>query len=167
MSLVLEDGTGLIDSTSLVSVEEVRAFAASRGGDLPAADADLEELIVRAHDYVLAREERIQGFRLKVTQALPFPRIGVFLYGRYLRDGTIPRTLKAALSQLVLEAIDLGDTIQSRSTAPIIQETVGPISTKYASGGVGSSFDPQPSMPRVDAFLNPIFTAQYLQSLRV
>lgn len=163
MALVLEDGTGLSTATSLVSVAEVRDFAASRGGDLPAVDADLEILILLAHDYLVVYEHRLQGYRRRETQALPYPRVGVSLYGRYLTSGTIPRTLKQALAQLVLEGID-NPILPIGIGNAIIKEIVGPITTQYA---LGASASPQPTFPRVDAFLIPLFNSGYLATLRV
>lgn len=163
MSLILEDGTGLASATSLVSVAEVRDFASARGDTLPTVDADLETLIILAHDYLLRFEDRFQGFRRRETQALPFPRNGISLYGRFLSVGTIPRTLKSALAQLVIEGIG-NDILPIGTGNPIVKEIVGPITTQYAAG---ASTAPQPIFPRVDAFLIPLFSHRYLASLRV
>lgn len=164
MALVLEDGTGLEDADSFVSLAEVRAFASSRGVTLSEDDATVETLIILAHDYILAREGQLQGIRLKESQALPYPRRGVCLYGRYLADGVIPRTLKSAIAQLVIESLTIS-ILPARTDSRVVRETVGPITTVYSDGK--TTFDPQPVMPRVDAFLGPLLNSNYLNGLRV
>lgn len=163
MPLTVETGAGLADADSLVSLAEVQAYASSRGVTLPVDDAEVEADIRAANDFIVMLENRFQGWRRVATQALPFPRNGLTLYGRYVVDGTIPVTLKNAICQLVIELQTL-DILPSAEGRVVVSETVGPISTTYAATGtVGSS----PSLPKVYGFLTPLFAGSGLSNIRV
>lgn len=152
MALIVEDGTSLVDADSFVSVVEVRAFALGRGVTLSADDTVLEALIRGAHDYILEREDRFVGNRTSSLQALPFPRKCAYLYGEELDDDAIPQPLKNAVCLLVMESVstDIMPTFEGRVA---IQETVGPVATKYALFSSTSTF------PRVEAALAPLYSS--------
>ncbi len=162
MALIVEDGTGLEDADSFVTLEEVRAFAQSRGATVSDDDTVLEPLVRSAHDYLLSVEGRFQGNRAVAGQSLPFPRCGVQLFGVDLETDVIPRCVKSAACQLVLETLD---PMASSDGRVVLSETVGPISTTYGNPGVGGT---APILPRVDTFLTPVFsTGSFLSTRRV
>lgn len=165
MALILEVGVGLANADALISVTEARAYAASRGLTLPAADTDVEVLIRKCNDWLTSVESRFQGWRRNPDQALPFPRVGISLAGRsavfgysilsqFLSESIIPPTLKTGLCQLVFE-LQTADALPSVTDPRIvIQETVGPISTTYAGSGTNSA---NPVFPKVLAYIEPLF----------
>lgn len=163
MALTVETGEGLANADSLVSLAEVRAFASARGKTLPEADAVLEQQIRAAHDYLVLVEDRLQGSRRKASQALPFPRSGICLYGESVEDDVIPVTLKNAVAQLVIES-QTRDALPVNEGRVVTQESVGPLSTSYAITGSSN-----PSFPRVDAYLLPLLKSgsALLTSIRV
>jgi hypothetical protein len=163
MALTVETGEGLTNADSLVSLDEVKAFALSRGVTLPADDPLLETQIRKAHDYLLRIEARFQGYRRTDNQALPFPRNVVHLYGRWLPDGTIPTLLKSAISQLVIEQQTVPDILPVSDGKTVIRETVGPISTEYALTGASAAL---PVFPLVDIFLAPLLSHNRLVATR-
>ena len=98
MSLTIEDGSGVADANSFVTVAEATAYAAARGLSLPATDAEKEQLLVKAADYLLSVEDRFKGERVAADQALSWPRSNVYLYGSLepLPNNQIPKALKNA-----------------------------------------------------------------------
>lgn len=74
MAFIVEDGTGLTDSNSYVSVQEYRDYFANRGIDvLSETDAQIEGWLVQATDFLDLQYE-YKGWQLLNTQALQFPR---------------------------------------------------------------------------------------------
>lgn len=162
--LTLETGEGLADADSIVTLDEVRAFASSRGKSVSAVDATLEAQVRVAHDYLVAIETRLYGWRRTEGQALPFPRNNLILFGHSVPEGIIPSEAKRAICQLVIEGLER-DALPSQDGRVVITETVGPLSTTYANGGTVTA---NPAMPRVDAFLGPLLkTSNGLSSERV
>lgn len=151
--LTLETGVGLPDSDSLVSLAEVRAYASSRGKVVSAVDADLEPQVRTAHDYLRQHETKFQGYRRTEGQALPFPRSGLNVFGRTVAEGLIPKLVKDAVCQLVIEQLDR-DLLPAVDARVVVSETVGPISTTYSNTGATTA---NPVLPVVDALLAPLF----------
>lgn len=153
MALSLETGEGLADADAFVSLAEVRAFAVSRGKEVSADDPTLEAQIRSANDYLVSIEEQFQGYRRNEVQALPFPRNGLNVFGRTVADGIIPKTLKDAVCQLVIETQET-DALPAADARVVVEETVGPLTTKYAEGGTSTN---NPIFPKVNAYLKPLF----------
>lgn len=166
MALTIEDGTGVPNADSFVTLAEVRAFAAARGKGVSENDEVLEGQIRSAHDYLVAREQRLQGQRTNEEQTLPFPRSGVTLYGRTVEDNVIPTTLKNAICMLVIENQTTEDLMPTGDGKVVVSEAVGPISTTYAVSGTASA---QPVFPKVDAYLQPLYLNSFggLAAVRV
>lgn len=156
MALTVETGEGNPLADSFVTLLEVRAFASARGRSVSEVDGTLEAVIREVHDYLLIKESKFQGERSVENQALPFPRSGVVIHGHELDDDEIPQTLKNAVCQLVVEN-GTRPVLPSSDGKIIIQETLGPISTTYAQSGMASA---QPVMPRVEAFLAPLYRSR-------
>lgn len=165
MALVIEDGSGVSDADSFVTLAEVRAYALKRGVTLSNDDALLEPQVRKAHDYFFAVESQLKGSRAVAGQALPFPRKCVWLFGDALPDDVIPQQVKNAACQLVIESLTQ-DVMPSTDGKVVLQETVGPISTTYANTGVAGE---SPTFPRVDIMLAPLLQSggAILTSIRV
>lgn len=136
MSLIVEDGTGLPNAESYVSVAQADAyFSATAVADWAAATlADREVALRRATAYMDARYS-FRGERLRTVQALAWPRVG---YGssEVPENGLWPvRPVANACCELALIAVR-GQPYyvaqNTSSTAEREQVTVGPISVKYA-----------------------------------
>ena len=153
MPLTIEDGSGVADANSFVTVAEATAYAAARGLSLPATDAEKEQLLVKAADYLLSVEDRFKGERVAADQALSWPRKDVYLYGSLepLPDNQIPKALKNAQCQLAVDLVnnDLQPTDQGKE---VQTETVGPLSTTYFRSGTSVA---QPA--KALALLEPLF----------
>lgn len=124
MALVVEDGTGLPDAQTYISVEDADAYHEARGnmawGDLalPAREAAL----LNATDYMGAvYGQRWGGERMLATQALDWPRSG--------HEG-VPEAVRRACAELALRA-STGPLLADQGPA-VKSETVGPLSVTYA-----------------------------------
>lgn len=127
MALIVEDGSGLPNAESYISVEDADAYFSARGNASWAAlTVEAKEAALRlATDYMSAAYGgKWCGKRLTDTQALDWPRTG--------RDG-IPEALKRQCAELAVRA-STGPLMADQGAA-VQSETVGPISVTYAKGG--------------------------------
>lgn len=156
MALIVEDGTGLSNAESYISVADANAYHTARAND---AWSELETLekeqhLRRATDYMLAvYRERWKGYRTKDSQALDWPRESIYIDARIdaLANNLIPSEVKRACAELALRSIteSLAPDIERATT----EETVGPITVKYAAGPTNKRFR------FVDALLSPYLSA--------
>lgn len=149
MALVIEDGTGVANATSFVTVDEYKAWLQARGYTVPADDA-IEPLAIKAMDYLATREDELDGDRLFDTQSLPFPRTGAYLRNVLVEDGDIPaevKTLQFAIMYAIQQGINFFPTTGDRT---IKRKKVGPLETEWFS----DSLDPIASY--VDASFGPL-----------
>lgn len=75
MALIVEDGTGLANADSYVSLVNARLFATDYGISLPVDDTEAEIALRQGAQYVDLSEPRFTGERLSDDQALAWPRV--------------------------------------------------------------------------------------------
>jgi hypothetical protein len=121
MSLIIEDGTGLINSESYIDVSFADAYFLKRGITEWATLTNREQLIVRAMDYI-ENNYTYQGAKLVSTQALQFPRLinGETVY---------PIALKNAVCELALKSNE--EDLLADTDKTTIREKVGPLEIEY------------------------------------
>lgn len=157
-AVIVEDGTGLVNATSLVSESDLTAYASARGVDL--AGENLSILLVKAMDYLILRESELQGTRSEKDQALPFPRTGLTILCQAQTGSVIPVQAKQAQMQTALEVFAKKDVSPSVMSAPVEREKVDIIERKFmtprqmSNRPDGSIFTP--IMPKVEALLYPL-----------
>lgn len=167
MALTIETGAGIPDADSYATVAEVRAYAASRGISLPAADGEVEILLRQATDFLDSLESRYKGDRVASDQALAWPRSDVYLFESEtpVDITAIPDQLKRGQMQLACDAntFALQPTGSGRE---VVRQKVDVIETEYAKTGQGSV---QPVFNKAMAILEPLLTAggMSVQTLRV
>lgn len=126
MALIVEDGSGLPNAESYVSVSTAAAYLTAMGSP-DFADAQLSEqeaALRRATQYLDTRYTFI-GEPMTDTQALQWPRSGAPVWP--------VRGIVAACCELAGRA--LNDALWSdQDDAQITRETVGPITVEYAHG---------------------------------
>ena len=114
-AFVVEDGTGLADATSYVSV----AFSDVYLDDVWDAytDAVKETSLMAATEYIdVLYGGRFKGYPLTTTQALEFPRLGLYdRYGNAIED--VPDDLKKAICRYAQLEADGGICTTSVSDA--------------------------------------------------
>jgi hypothetical protein len=170
VTITVEDGSLIADANSYVSVADVRTYATQRGVTLPASDDEVAVMLINATDYLEAQALRYQGEKVDAaTQALAWPRACVVLDGLDFATTAIPKQLVSAQCALVLvqsQGVVLQPVIQASDY--VVEETVGPITTKYADPTKAGI---TPEFPAVDAILAPLFKPSQcgltLRALRV
>jgi hypothetical protein len=122
--MVVEDGTGLSNADSFVSVAYADTYFTTRGVSAWASLTNKEALLIKATDYIEAvYSEAWKGVTLNYTQSLSFPRI--------IDDATVyPDRLLKAVCELALKAND-GDLLVDVEQRTI-EEKVDVITVKYA-----------------------------------
>lgn len=160
MTLIVEDGSGMVDSNSYASVATVRTYAAARGVTLSPDDSVVEPMVINAMDYIEAQRAKFQGQKSfpENPQALQWPRSDVYIDCLPFPNDAIPSYLVNALAQCVIE-ISKGNDLQANTTGQVVKmEKVDVIETIYMTGleqGAGASFTP--SYPKVDSLMAPLY----------
>lgn len=151
--IIPEDGSGVSGANSYVSVADARAYAADRGHSLSDDDDVVAAQLIRASDYLEAKECEFQGER--VFPARAFPRRGVRINGADLPADSVPSLLIAAQIQLVIAQLGGIDIMPNFVAADYVtKEKVGPLEMTYADPvAVGIA----PRLGAVDAMLAPLF----------
>jgi hypothetical protein len=158
MALVVEDGTGVAGADSYADLTTLRAYAAKRGVTLSADDATLGPLAYKAMDYLEG-----QGVGLL---SLTWPSETGRVCG--MEDDAALLRLANAQAQLCIEQHAGVDLTPARTGDFIVEDTVGPITTKY-SDKFGPTAGTTPAMPAVAAILKPFRACGHfgLKTIRV
>jgi hypothetical protein len=132
--LTVENGTGLANADSYVSVEEADAYHASRGNVLWAdiLPAQKEVLLRRATDYITYIFGRsFIGVRAVSGQSLAWPRISINDINLYSLG--VPREIREATAELALVA-NTAPLMPNQTTVRKKMVKVGPIQVEYDAG---------------------------------
>lgn len=159
MSLIHEDGTGVVNAESYISVADADTYFTDRS-ELTWMDLDVavkEASLRKATDYIELRyAERFRSSPLTTTQSLSFPRYD-FGYG------VLPATLKKACAEYALIA-----STKDLAPAPVVDDTnrlptktirkVGPIDKEnsYATRGPTADAPPFRMYPKADGLMKPM-----------
>ena len=135
MTLLIEDGTGVVGANSYLTVAELRAYAVLRGLTLPTVDSEVEALLVKACDYLELKS--YIGDRASDEQGLSWPRTSIYDPTWKYTD-KIPTCLKTAQSLLAVEAIN-GELSPAVRPNEYIQTKIDVLYIKYASDDARSA----------------------------
>lgn len=146
MAFVAEDGTGLANANSYITVEWANTYFEERGHThWTGSTEDKQKHLILATDYMEGRFSSLYaGEKLTSTQALSFPRL----------DTGIPVELKKACAEYAVRSLvnlTLAQDPVTDSTGNVVSSTkkkVGPIETEtqYAvsASGTPNVFKPYP-----------------------
>jgi len=164
MTIIIEDGTGLANAESYVSVVDANTYHSKFGND---AWTDLdtsvkEQLLRKATDYMVA-QYRLQyaGYRRYSTQSLDWPRLYVPLidslsanvFPQYVDFDIVPTTVKNACAELALKSYTA--ILMQDLTQGVIREKVDVIEVEY------DKYSPQQTRyAQIDAMLSVFFKQQ-------
>ena len=132
--MIVEDGTGLTDSNSYVSVVFADDYFSARG---VSEWADLEtevkeQLLIKATDFI-DNIYQWNGKRQFKTQALRFPRVDIRDY-----EGTEIKGIPTCLKQAVCDASLIangGELFQTQeANGQVVSEKIGELAFTYANG---------------------------------
>lgn len=159
VALVVEDGSNVTGANSYVDIDFIRGWASARMIELPASDDAVSAMAINAMDYLEGLRSQYQGKKTYADQELQWPRSGVVIDCLPWPDDSIPKELKNAQAQLVLEQIAIPDLSPSTDGYAVSLEKVDVIEVEYAAGRLsGTATSPaKPSYPKVQAFLNVLF----------
>jgi hypothetical protein len=161
MTLIVEDGTGLPDAESYVSVEDAQTYAERRGLDFDVSPPDdLEAALRRATTWIDATYgPRFGGTRKNGrAQALQWPRADATdAYGEDVPDDEVPvevvhATIEAAVRELATPGGLNPDYV---GTERVVREKVGDLEVQYADGKGGAD-DARPVISVIDGILAPL-----------
>jgi hypothetical protein len=132
VALVVEDGTGLANAESYISVADASSRLANRGMTNWATltNTEMEQALRRATDYIeQALRERWIGIRLHNHQALSWPRWNALVDGYPIDPNSVPADIANACADLAVKAA--GGDLNVDLTRAVTREKVGPIETEY------------------------------------
>lgn len=156
ITLIVENGSGLSNANTYVSVEDVTSYAIDRGVILSSNADSVAALLIKATDYVETFQCEFIGEKASSTQSLSWPRIDAYVGDTLAYDNTtIPKTLKNAICQAVMAQNDgLALLPNYSSTEFVKKEVIGPITTEYTDP---ISIGLTPKLTAVSAMLAPLF----------
>ena len=156
MPLIVEDGSGVEDANSYITLSEARDIAAMRGITLSAEDTELTPQLVVSADRLNSYESRFTGERSTADQGLSYPRTRSTRFCKIYPDNKIPKELK--LAQVVLAGfLQSGiDVWASPINEGVTREKVGPIEIEYAEAIIATGID-NPYLAQIEAILDPLF----------
>lgn len=148
MALIVESGVGLDDAESYVSVADATTYAAKIGHSawsaLAVTEAQREAALRQATAYIDSRY-RFRGEPLTDTQALEWPRGGY---------GWPQKRVVEACCELAVRALSQPLYADVDATGLVTEETIGPLTTKYAAS------DGQVRFAQVDDMLKPLLVGR-------
>lgn len=135
VNIIVEDGTLVADANSYIDVAYARQYAEMRGVLLPSDDDVLGAMLILATDFLESFACEYAGRKVSPSQSLQWPRQEAYLFGdcEAWPSDTIPKNLKQAQAAAVIavsQGLSLLPNIGPQDF--VIEETVGPITTKYS-----------------------------------
>lgn len=128
MSIVVEDGSLVLNANSYVSEAELSAYATARGITI---SGDTEQLLIRAMDYL--ESQSFLGDKYTEEQALQWPRVNVVIDGYLVDADEIPKELKTSQIEIAL-SIDNGVDPQANIARAQSRVKVGELEVEYEPG---------------------------------
>ena len=154
MTIIVEDGTGLVSAESYLSINDFKTYHEDRGNEVTLNDGELEKILRIATEYIDLRFGlKFPGNLVNVDQALCFPRD---YYGELIPLGIERATAEYGFYQItsplfITPDIDLGIGIKRKleSVGPIIEET------EYSGSGAGGTGARRYAIvPKADMWIN-------------
>lgn len=145
MTLIVEDGSQVPGANSYATVAQADARQTLFGDEVwPDLDAsEKEAFLIRATLFMTMRYRLLwAGYRVSQTQSLDWPRYQVqFVDGpgeyspfdAFYPNNVVPVEIVNATIDAAVR-ISNGQDLTPDLSPPVIEETVGPITTKYAKG---------------------------------
>lgn len=134
MALQVEDGTGLANAESYVSVAAFRSYAALRGIDVTGlTDEECEQALRKAFTYVNAWA-KWKSAPVSQAQAGEFPRTALSDGMGRVTSVVPPRVKDAQCEAAILSGGNVDLFVTADRGGQVQSEAVGPISTTYFAG---------------------------------
>lgn len=163
MAIIVEDGSGVTNANSYVSVAESQAYFTTKGITVTIT----EEALINATQYVdLVFGRRFKGKMLSGTQSLQWPRTTFTYDFGTVASGTIPKELKITVNEaarLFIGGTDLFNDVVDGNIRSITNTVEGAVSQSI------SYFAPNATDPRsnLGKFIAPLLEMSSAQTVRV
>lgn len=131
MALIVEDGTGLSNADSYITLLAFQKFCDDRGYNYDAYDDEVQEQKLRVATTYIDTIFRYKGSRSKVDQTLEFPRENCLDWSSLPVIG-VPQRVKLACAELAFKALSENLYQDQDRGGKVTSESVGPISVTYA-----------------------------------
>lgn len=154
MTLIVEDGTGVADANTYLSLDDIKAWAEARGVD---TTSFTEPMVIKAMDFIERMRDKYAGSTSTANQRLAFPRYNIWYEGDYISPTLIHQRLKDALSQLVVyvsQGIELEPISKGGETKFLVRQKLGPIEREYSEAAFLAS-NLTPAFYTVSSLLAP------------
>lgn len=154
MALIVEDGTGLPDANSYVTLDEVREYASNRGITLPSDDAELEQNIHLVMDWF--ESYTFPSARFTAEQALSFPRDRITVDGILYTPPSMPPIITRIICEAVSvsQTIDLAPNVAGSANGMLKRKKIDVLEKEwFAPTG---SWDFLPKLPKLDAMMQKL-----------
>lgn len=163
MALIVEDGSGIADAESYISVSDAVAYAEARGLTFPGTTGPeitaAEQALRRATEFIDQRYgSRFIGQWTTTTQALAWPRVYAYYRDEALADDFIPPQVKAATVQAAVRELASPGSLTPDVTTGTIKKRVrveGAVEVEYAVGA-GNAASQTPIVSIIDQILAPL-----------
>ena len=146
MALVVEDGTGLANAESYVSIPAS-----------PSPTAQKEAYLRKATEYLDNRYgDAYQGARVTTTQALGWPRAYAVVDGVEVAEDALPTQLIRATCEVALllaQGVDITPVLERGGRIKALTQVVGPLSERTAWADDAS---PYATFTAVDRWIKPL-----------
>lgn len=161
MSLVKEDGSIVSGANTYADKTDLTTYASARGISIPGTDAAKEKLLVLAMDAVESLETTFLGMRVDGDQELSWPRTDpcnedgsiTLGNGQSAPSDEIPKQLLAAQCQLACD-LQTNSYFAVSDGKFVVEETVGPLTTRYAAGDQGGGDGSVVNFQKFEALLS-------------
>ena len=149
MALIVEDGSGVENADSYLSVADADSHHADRGNAGWAGDGAAKEAALRKATDYLGQTYRLRwlGARADAGQALDWPRTGLGAIG----GGVVPDEVRRAAAELALVALGAELNPPLARGGRVKREKVGPIESEFEDGAPGRT-----RYPAIDGMLAPL-----------
>lgn len=161
MPLIVEDGTGLANAESYVSVAYFKAYCDARGYSYDGkTDAEIEQALRRATEWIDAvYGSRFAGGRIATTQALILPQSGLYDQRGYaVAQDAVPAQVQKATAEAARRELASPESLMPDVISGQIEKRikVEGIEVEYAAG-VASVTSQLPTLTIVDGIMSSLF----------
>lgn len=134
MTLIVEDGTGLNNANSYISVADCGLYHDKMGNTLWTGSDSAKEVALRRATQYIDNNYRFIGYIKEETQSLSWPRYGAIDYDGRTFDDIVPQKIKDAVSELALSALSGNLETNLDSSNYIKRQRVGELEIEYKEG---------------------------------
>lgn len=129
MTIIVEDGTGVENANSYNTHTELTSYAGLRGIEVPEAQADLEELLIRGMDYFESLD--FNGEKTEGDQSLQFPRKYLYIDNIEIDKNTIHSLVKESQLEISIAIYQGYDPLAVSERAVKRERVYGAVEVEY------------------------------------